>query len=211
MDDSNTKSKQSSQIILAPQTYFFDLITSLVKNKNPKPRADTEFYIVKLLEQFISSDRLFMRDQQGHYQQEPLALMLKQAIETENEYEQRLLYRNIGDVSLYVAGFFQESLNSKLVDIDYYIGMGQAAYERACRLEDKKALRLAMEEIANRFSWFVELLGEASEQTMGKSEKDLMMLYEMWLRTGNDKAARLLGDAGIYLKKDHDPKKSGMQ
>ena len=38
----------------------------------------------------------------------------------------------IGDVSLFTSGFFADSLRGKLVDVDYYVNIGGAAYN-ACR------------------------------------------------------------------------------
>ena len=44
--------------------------------------------------------------------------------------------KEVGDISLYVTGFFAESLSRKLVDADYYIGLGRGAYaELAGRLD----------------------------------------------------------------------------
>ena len=41
--------------------------------------------------------------------------------------------KQVGDTSLYVAGFFAESLTRSLVDVDYYVGIGQSAYAQLAR------------------------------------------------------------------------------
>src|SRR4029453_2654208 len=41
--------------------------------------------------------------------------------------------KHVGDTSLYVAGFFAESLNRSLVDVDYYVSVGQSAYAQLRR------------------------------------------------------------------------------
>jgi hypothetical protein len=180
---------------------IYQNIGESIRNKRPKPKPETEFYLVNLLEQFIKTDRLFAKDANGHYQQEPLALMLKQALETPSESEARLIYQNIGDISLYVSGFFQESLKTKIVDTHYYIGMGQAAYDQAARLEERGAIREALDELAARFGWFVEVLNDLSLMTLSKSEQDIVRLYESWIQSGDQKSEKILNEVGIQTGK----------
>ncbi len=47
--------------------------------------------------------------------------------------ERRTQLREIGDTSLYVSGFWTESLADKLVDVDYYIDLGGTAYGELAR------------------------------------------------------------------------------
>src|SRR3954454_2224804 len=57
----------------------------------------------------------------------PLALKMLAAIEAAPR-ERRAHLREIGDTSLYVSGFWGESLDESPVDVDYYIEMGGTAY-----------------------------------------------------------------------------------
>ena len=57
------------------------------------------------------------------------------------------LFRRIGDVSLYVGGFFQQSLSRKVVDVDYYIEVGGRAYGLVAGAEEP-AHRSIYEELA---------------------------------------------------------------
>ena len=41
--------------------------------------------------------------------------------------EQRASLKQIGDVSLFISGFFSDSLRRKLVDVDYYVSIGGGA------------------------------------------------------------------------------------
>ena len=43
--------------------------------------------------------------------------------------------RQIGDVSLFISGFFSDSLRRKLVDVDYYVSIGGYAYNALSRVE----------------------------------------------------------------------------
>jgi hypothetical protein len=100
-------------------------------------------------------------------------------------------------VSLYVAGFFQDSLNRKLVDVDYYIGMGGAAYQQVAVRTYEDTLRDLYLELADKFGAFVDVLAEVSDKTSQRTEKDILRLYELWLKTRSERAAKALQEAGI--------------
>ena len=53
---------------------------------------------------------------------------------------QRASLKQIGDVSLFVSGFFSDSLRRKLVDVDYYVSIGGVAYQRAQPRRDRHLL-----------------------------------------------------------------------
>ncbi|MCM2276804.1 MAG: hypothetical protein NDJ89_01855 [Oligoflexia bacterium] len=189
-------------LIAQPQDYFRELVTSALGRQKVMTQPETEFYLVNLLNQFMTTDQLYSRDEQGAMKDEPLALMLKEALETPQPEAQSALFRHVGDVSLYVAGYFQDSLNRKLVDVDYYIGIGGSAYQQvATRTMEENILRAVYQELAEKFGSFVEVLAEISDKTAPKTEKDLLRMYELWVRTRSERAAKALQEAGILPNK----------
>jgi hypothetical protein len=52
----------------------------------------------------------------------------------------------------------------------------------------------------------VDVLAEISDKTSPKAEKDILRLYELWIKTRSGRAAKALQEAGIVpnktLKKD---------
>jgi hypothetical protein len=185
------------KLVAQPQEYFYELLHGAFSKRSFRPTAETEVYLVNLLNRFMTTDALYARDSEGKHRDEALALLVKEALEIPGGEAQRLLYRQVGDVSLYTAGFFQESLNRKLVDVDYYIGMGGHAYRQAAVRHDDATVKCVFEELASRFAKLVDVLAEVSDQTMSKSEKDLLRLYETWISTKSERAERLLHEAGI--------------
>lgn len=191
------KPKAQLDLITQPQEYFHELLTAALSKKKVSTRPETEFYLVNLLNQFLLSDR---------FRNEPLAFLLKEAMETSQAEEQKDIFQYVGDVSLYVAGFFPDSLNRKLVDVDYYIEMGGSAYRNAASLCQSRPTRDTFEELSDNFPRFVEVLAVASDRTSSRSETDLLRMYELWLRTKSERAANALQEAGIIpnanFKKD---------
>lgn len=198
--------KKGITLVAQPQDYFRELVTETLGRQQVSIQPETEFYLVNLLNQFITTDRLYPRDGEGAVREEPLALMLKEALEEPAVQAQSLMFRQVGDVSLYVAGFFQDSLARKLVDVDYYIDMGGTAYQQVATRTSEDTLRALYAELSEKFGSCVEVLAEISDKTSVRTEKDLLRLYELWMRTGSERAAKALQEAGIIptdsVKKD---------
>jgi hypothetical protein len=118
----------------------------------------------------------------------------------------RALFRHVGDVSLYMAGFFQDSLARKLVDVDYYIDMGGTAYHQVAARVEEQLMRALYQELAEKFGQLVEVLAMVSDKTTPRNSPDLLRMYELWVRTRSERAAKALQEAGILpndtVKKD---------
>ena len=184
-------------LVAQPQDYFRELVTEAMGKQRVSTRPETEFYLVNLLGQFMSSARLT---------HEPLAFMVKDALEEPHPMAQSSLFRNIGDVSLYMGGYFQDSLTRKLVDVDYYIDMGGTAYKQVAVRTQEEHLKELYLELADKFARFIEVLAEVSDKTTPRTEKDLLRMYDLWMRTKSERAAKALQEAGILpnetVKKD---------
>lgn len=185
------------KLVAHPEEYFHELVGSALSKRSFRPTAETEIYLVNLLNRFMVTDALFSKEPGGKHREETLALLVKEAIESPEGESQRSLFRQLGDVSLYTAGFFQESLNRKIVDVDYYIDMGGRAYRQAAFRHDEKAVKIVFEELSDRFAKFVDVLADISDLTMVKTEQNLLRLYETWMSTKSERAERLLNEAGI--------------
>lgn len=186
-----------------PESFFFELVREAIDRQKVRVQPETEFYVVKLLNRFIFSESLYSKNSNGALEDQPLAFLYKEALEAEVPTSQKTLFQNVGDISLFKAGFFQESLKRSLVDLDYYIGLGGSAYRNAAQRSEEKHFRNLFSELADQFGIVVDVLSEVSEQTtVTKTEQDLLRLYEMWSRTGSERAARALQRTGIKLQKE---------
>jgi hypothetical protein len=185
----------------SPDAFFFSLVQDAIGHQRIKFLPETEFYLVRLLNRFISSDNLFTKNSEGQLEDQPLAFLYKVAIESEDPKQKKSLFQNLGDISLYKAGFFQESLNQTAVDLDYYIGLGETAYQNTAERCDDKHFHALFLELSTKFGHCVDVLFEVGEKTtFTKSEQDLLRLYDLWARTGSERAARALIRAGINLE-----------
>lgn len=184
-------------IVAQPQAFFQELIAETFGKLKVRVLPETEFYLVNLLNQFMSTENLYARDSSGNMKEEPLVFLLKDALEEKAAENKRVMFRHVGDVSLYTAGFFHDSLARKLVDVDYYIEMGGHAYQQTAVLTLEPAVKPVFSELSDRFPLFVDVLGEISEKTSPATEKDLLRIYDFWLKTQSARAERVLEKAGL--------------
>jgi hypothetical protein len=166
--------------------YFKDLVEGALAHQRINAGELTAFYVVHLLASFV---------QRRADDNEPLALKLAQALD-EGGVQQRTTLRQIGDVSLFVAGFFSDSMRRKLVDVDYYSAIGGYAYSTLSRYETDRYSPV-FAELAENFARFVDVITEVSERSACTSNADLLRLYEKWLKTGSPRSGQLLVERGV--------------
>ena len=130
--------------------------------------------------------------------QDPLAIQLQKAL-LSSTHERIQLLKELGDFSLYISGFFSDSLNRKLVDIDYYIAMGGVAYNNLSHtVPTLSALQATFKDLAHRFGTFVDILAEVSDSAFVHTHRDVLRLYEKWLKTRSERLAELLKKEGLF-------------
>jgi hypothetical protein len=187
----------SSQSI---REFFRDLLHRAIENQHAQVQPFTELYLANLLHEYLNSEALFVQGEDGSWQQKPLAFLLKEALEEQGPARVQML-RRLGDTSLFVSGFFPDSLSrrSSLVDVDYYIAMGGRAYDAVGATAP--AGRDLWDELSSRFRMLVDLLNEVSERTLASTDRGLVRLYERWMKTGSDRLAGMLTARGVSTRK----------
>jgi hypothetical protein len=175
-----------------PTEYFKELVESAVSRQQLRANELTTYYLVDLLCRFMRPDQRFpYSDDAG----EPLALRLGRALDS-GGMEQRARLRNLGDFSLFMSGFFPDSFRRRAVDLDYYVSMGEYAYGSLSRRE-ADAFAEVFSELGRRFVPYMDVLSDVSEQSGIRSSRDVLRLYEKWLRTGSPRDGQRLVDRGI--------------
>ena len=171
-----------------PIEYFREMVEAAIQRQHLDAREVTSFYLVNLLARFIQTDG-------SADDAEPLGVRFVKALGAAGRYQREEL-RRVGDQSLFISGFFADSVTRGLVDVDYYIQLGEHAYGSLARQNDP-ALGDVFDELAEKFTAFVDVLGEVSDRSGMASNGDLLRLYERWLRTGSRRSLELLAERGI--------------
>jgi len=182
------------------RSYFQESVTSAMAARRIEAEAETVSYVVGLLVGFTRAEDLFECTADGAGIR-PLALFYADALEARSHSDRTKSLKRLGDVALFVAGIFSDSLSRKVVDLDYYIAMGGNAYshlsEHVSGTFRGKVFSIVFAELAEKFHGFVDVLGELSDNTHLRSDIDVLRLYEVWVKTGSERAAEKLRALGI--------------
>ncbi|MFT3692269.1 MAG: hypothetical protein QM831_03955 [Kofleriaceae bacterium] len=167
--------------------YFHEVVTDALQAVDVEASEPASWYLVGLLGEMT---RTRLTD-------EPLGVKLVEV--PANGAERVKTLKQVGDTSLYVAGFFAESLSRSLVDVDYYVGIGQSAYGQLAKSCGRgTSLTEVYEELADKFPRFVDVITEIRKRT-DFATSDVTRLYEIWLRTRDEWIEKKLRAAGVLV------------
>jgi hypothetical protein len=192
----------SIQPVVNLKEFFRDALHDALSHQNVAVEDQTEHYVVNLLTLFSDADALYERNSDGQPRSrlKPLALMLGEALDAPTSEAKFRGLQRLGDVSLFIAGFFSAGFARKLVDVDYHIAMGGRAYGTLadnCTPARARTLRQVFAELAAKFTPMVDALNEISECSYRHSDQDRLRLYELWVKTGSERSRSLLRKLGV--------------
>ncbi|MHB8877436.1 MAG: hypothetical protein ACYC8T_27405 [Myxococcaceae bacterium] len=180
---------------------FRQLLTEASSHQKLSLAEITEFYVVNLLSEFAAADKLFGDERDGRKDTEPLAILYHRALQQEREGRIRTL-RRLGDVSLYKAGFFSDSLREQAVGADYYIEMGGAAYGQVASLSPPAGFGEVFQELHHKFRALVEVLEEiAARGLVATGPSGTLQVFKSWAKTGNERLEQVLAEVGVVPPK----------
>ena len=168
---------------------FKELLDKAIANQRAKIDEETRAYVVGMLHGYIENMQIDKR---------PLALMLKDALEDAGQMRAAKL-RKLGDTSLFVSGFFPEILESGPVDSNYYISMGERAYDALGTIVSRHTKNAVFTEISRKFSNLVDLLNEISERTWATTESGIIKMCDRMTSTGSARLAVILREQGVIV------------
>jgi hypothetical protein len=150
------------QPVSSLKEFFRDALHDALSHQHVAVEGETEHYVVNVLTMFSDTDALYERHSNDGAQSrdsrtrlKPLVMMLGEALEAPTTEARFRGLQRLGDVSLFIAGFFSAGFARKLIDIDYHIAMGGRAYgtlAESCPPARARTLRQVFAELAASFS-----------------------------------------------------------
>lgn len=180
--------------------YFRTSVEGVIAEHGVEVKPHATYYVVNLLTLFSRSEELY--DDDGEvFGLKPLALMLADASDAPSPEQRNSTLQRIGDVSLFISGFFADSLATHSVDLDYYIHMGGSAYgslsEETRGTFRGRAYADTYCELASKFQVLVDVLNDVRDRERQESDTDLLRTYQVWRKTGSKRAEQLLRQQGV--------------
>src|SRR5688572_5631660 len=150
------------QPVVSLKEFFRDAVHDALTHQRVAVEGETERYVVNLLTLFSNPDALYERQPHESPQRaglKPLVVMLGEALEAPTHEARCRGLQRLGDVSLFIAGFFSAGFARKLVDVDYHIAMGGRAYGTLAETVPAargRTLRQVFAELAAKFQPMVD-------------------------------------------------------
>lgn len=185
-------------LFVTPKEFFSEIVKEGLRSRRVETVPRAEDYLVNLLQYYLETRNLFEpeHDESGQRRPQTLAEMYLTAGTLEPSSRAELL-KKLGDRSLYISGFFGDSLSRKVVDVDYYVDMGGAAYRDLASQTKDETLAKVYSVFSVRFVEFVDVLTYVSQKSMVRSDESVLRLYERYLRTGSELAREKLSEMGV--------------
>src|SRR5262249_19236708 len=158
------------------EAFFQDEVERAFRDEGLSPGVRVEHYVVQLLSGYAVQQ----------IESTPLALRMLAAADAPLRERRRHL-RNIGDTSLYVSGFWSDSLEGPLVGVDYSVGRGGAASGELGGGAPRVWVAPLGDVFGERAANFVRFAGARALISRGvappTSARDILRLYRHWKRT----------------------------
>ncbi len=122
------KEKHSIVLETSLQTFFYDQLMGLNKI-TATPIPNEAIYYSSIVMDKLSHSTEYFEVNDGKVRDKTLGKKLLECGHM-SKASQRREFRDIGDTALLLCGFFSESFNRKIVDLNYYHEVGKVAYSR---------------------------------------------------------------------------------
>lgn len=179
----------TNNILFDLKSFFSEMVEAAINQRNLSTYPLVSKYLVDLLQFYTLSNNLDL--------EETLAEKYLKALQEDSQALKIEKLKKLGDTSLYISGFFGDSLNRKIVDIDYYAEIGGRAYDHLAQEINEDIYAIVYNEISIRFLDFVDVLTIISQKAFIQSNEDLLRLYDRYLTTGSDLAKEQLLAKGL--------------
>ncbi len=115
-------------MLLTGEKSFKKYVSKEIDSINASLSFEIKNYLSELLYFYLFSDRLFeCKTENGASYENTLVDLYSKTHEADSQ-EKIHLFKKMGDLSLYISGFFRVSIEKRIIHVSYYEDMGQSAY-----------------------------------------------------------------------------------
>jgi hypothetical protein len=162
---------QDTKLLLGTslQAFFYDHLDQFNKKMLNPLAQETIFYSSLVMDNYGESTKYF-EQVDNRSREKILGIKLMESSQFPKE-KQKIILKDIAETSLLVCGYFQDSLNRKIVDAKYYEDIGKMAYSRLNSFSPEAYDVPSFYKImANNFSDVTLLMGLVSKKYSSDSD-----------------------------------------
>ena len=190
----------SANLILDSNQYFRNIVDDAFQERKLKTYPHVKTYIVDVLKHYLFVENLYdEQDPSGKKTRKTLAEMFLTANQSGSKVRFEKLKR-LGDSSLYISGFFSDSFQRKIIDIDYYVDIGKMAYESLSNDVEEDTFSKLYKEISVQFLSLVDVLSLISQKAKMTDEENILRMMDVYAKTGSTLREETLAEKGVFNK-----------
>lgn len=187
----------AAKLIFDSDKYFLNTVEEAFKERKIQTYPQVKIYVVDILKHYLFVENLYNeQDQSGKKTRKTLAEMLLTA-NNSGAKERSLLLKNLGDSSLYISGFFSDSFQRKIIDVDYYVDIGRLAYDSLSRNVEEDTFSRLYREISQQFLGLVDVLSLISKRAKITDEENILRMMDVYAKTGSSLIEETLAEKGV--------------
>jgi hypothetical protein len=157
--------QESSFKIVTAEEYFTEAVKESAAKNKIQMEPEDQVYLTHILVKYIPSISFHRPIQEDSLSAPPttFAEIYLTALGSDEPRKKELL-QIVGDKSLYLIGYFPESISKKPVNESYYASIGSAAYRNLHALSRNKGLSGLYRRFAGRFMDFANILKQIKKK-----------------------------------------------
>lgn len=188
----------AATIILDSKEFFFNMVEEAFEERKVDTYPQVKSYIVDVLKHYLVTENLYdEEDSSGKKTRKMLSELLLTAASSQAQQKIGHL-KKLGDSSLYISGFFPDSFQRKIIDVDYYVDMGKIAYDSLSSTVNEDTFSKLYKEISVKFLDLVDALSLMSRKAKILDEDNLLRLMDLYAKTGSSLAEEALVEKGVF-------------
>lgn len=190
----------STQLILDSNEYFQTVVEEAFKERKFQTYPHVKTYVVDVLKHHLFVENLFdEQDTSGRKTQKTMAELYLQANQESRKQRVEKL-KILGDRSLYISGFFSDSFQRKIIDIDYYVDMGKLAFESLSNDVDEDTFSRLFRDLSVHFINLVDVLAVISQKAKMMDDENVLRMMDVYAKTGSSLAGENLVEKGVFTR-----------
>lgn len=200
MSTDRAKAGTGLNLFVSPDDFFKESVRKAFAERKVEAYPHVETYLIKLLQHFLDARNFFDAEATDEFgQRKPKTLAELYLIATNSEHAKKIeLLKKLADQSLYMSGFFGDSFDRKIIDVDYYAEMGGAAYRTLADCTREDTMAKVYGTFSQKFVQFMDVLAYISQNSFIQSNQSVLRLYDRYLRTGSELAREKLVEIGVF-------------
>lgn len=188
----------STQLILDSNQYFQTVVEDAFNERRLDSSPYVKTYIVDVLKHYLVVENLYdQKDQSGKKTRQTIAEMYLGAKQLSRRERTEQL-KKLGDSSLYISGFFSDSFQRKIIDVDYYVDMGRMAFDSLSSDVDEDTFSKLFKDLSLHFLNLVDVLALISQKAKIMDEENVLRMMDVYSKTGSSLLGETLAEKGFF-------------